>query len=119
MSEEIEGTGEGNEHLENESSTQGENTGNEQREGHRRRRKVRRRIRIKKKSGPKKKIKKYLERILWLIIIGGFIATLIIMVKQLEIQDPNAKKKKKSHNEIKIEYFRDTEYSHINQSLLV
>lgn len=61
---------------------------------HTRRTRVRKRIRIKKKSSPKRKIKKILERLLWLIVIAGFIATLVIMIKQLDIRDESVKKKK-------------------------
>jgi hypothetical protein len=73
---------------------------NQQHEGgerhHRRRRRVRRRIRIKKKSSPKKKIKKLAEKVIWAIIIIGFIATLVIMVRQLNIVDEKNKKTKSS-----------------------
>lgn len=62
--------------------------------GHHHRRKVRKRIRIKKKSGPKRKIKKVIEKLIWIIIIGSFIATLVIMMKQLDIKDESLKKKK-------------------------
>lgn len=61
---------------------------------HRRRTRVRKRIRIKKKSNPKRKIKKILERLIWIIIIAGFITTLVILVKTLDIKDENIKKKK-------------------------
>lgn len=60
-----------------------------------RRRKVRKRIRIKKKKKkPLKKIRKFMEAAAWVIIIGGFITLLVILVKQLELQDDKAKKKK-------------------------
>ncbi|MEO5570302.1 MAG: hypothetical protein ABIT08_14000 [Bacteroidia bacterium] len=62
----------------------------------RRRRRVRKRIRIKKKASPKKKIRKYAEKIIWLLIIIGFIATLIIMVQQLNVVDEKNKKTKTS-----------------------
>jgi|GEM_PF-4390772 len=61
---------------------------------HGRRRRVRKRIRIKKKASPKKKIKKLAEKLIWVIIILGFIATLIIMVRQLNIVDEKNKKSK-------------------------
>jgi hypothetical protein len=60
----------------------------------RRRRRVRKRIRIKKKSSPKRKMKKLGERLLWILIIGGFIAALVIMVNQLNIVDEKEKIRK-------------------------
>jgi len=60
----------------------------------RRRRRVRKRIRIKKKSSPKKKMKKLGERLLWILVIGGFIAALVIMVNQLNIVDEKEKVRK-------------------------
>ena len=56
---------------------------------------VRKRIRIRKKPSAKKKIKKYAERIFWLLVIGGFIAALIVMIVELDIRDEKFKKKKK------------------------
>ena len=66
--------------------------------GHRhgRRRRIRKRIRIKKKANPKKKIKKLAEKIIWLVIILGFIASLFIMVRQLNLVDEKTKKGKTS-----------------------
>lgn len=63
---------------------------------HGRRRRVRKRIRIKKKTNPGKKLKKVAEKILWAVIIIGFIATLIIMVRQLNVVDEKNKKTKTS-----------------------
>jgi hypothetical protein len=60
----------------------------------RRRRRVRKRIRIKKKSSPKKKLKKLGEQLLWILVIGGFIAALVIMVRQLNIVDEKEKVRK-------------------------
>lgn len=56
---------------------------------------VRKRIRIRKKPSAKKKIKKYAERIFWFLVIGGFIAALIVMIVELDIRDEKLKKKKK------------------------
>lgn len=56
---------------------------------------VRKRIRIRKKPSAKKKIKKYAERAFWIIVIGGFIAALIVMIVELDIRDEKYKKKKK------------------------
>lgn len=68
----------------------------------RRRRRVRKRIRIKKKPSAKKKIKKIGERLLWIIFIAGFIITMIIMMKQLDVRDESAKSKRKKTSEIQI-----------------
>ena len=62
----------------------------------RHRRRVRKRIRIKKKSNPKRKLKKYAERLMWLIAIAGFITVLVIFMKQMDIKDPKLKEKKKT-----------------------
>lgn len=61
----------------------------------RRRRRVRKRIRIKKKPSAKKKIKKIGEKVLWIIFIVGFIITMLVMMKQLDVTDDNPKGKKK------------------------
>ena len=56
---------------------------------------VRKRIRIRKKPSAKKKLKKYGERLFWFLIIGGFIAALIVMIVELDIRDEKFKKTKK------------------------
>jgi hypothetical protein len=61
----------------------------------RRRRKVRKRIRIKKKKGPWRKVRKAVERVLWVVAIAGFIVTLIVLMRQLNITDDKAEKKRK------------------------
>jgi hypothetical protein len=55
---------------------------------------VRKRIRVRKKPSAKKKIKKIAERAFWFLIIGGFIAALIVMIVELDIRDEKFKKKK-------------------------
>ena len=61
----------------------------------RHRRRVRKRIRIKKKSNPKRKIKKYVERFVWLLAISGFIYVLVKFMQEMDIKDENMKKKQK------------------------
>jgi len=61
----------------------------------RRRRKVRQRIRIKRKASPFRKVKKLAEKVLWLLVIAAFIATLVVLMKELDISDDKAAKKRK------------------------
>ncbi|HEX5002863.1 MAG TPA: hypothetical protein VFW78_10240 [Bacteroidia bacterium] len=65
--------------------------------GKRRRRKIkiRKRIRIRKKPSPKKKVKKLAETIAWIAVIIGFIVTLIVMVRELDIKDERLKQSQK------------------------
>jgi hypothetical protein len=58
---------------------------------------VKKRIRIKKKPSSKKKLKKYGERALWTLIIVGFIASLIVMIVELDIRDERYKQKRKAN----------------------
>ena len=61
--------------------------------GRRRKRiKVRRRVRIKKKSSPKKKAKKLVETVAWVLILAAFIITLLIMVLQLDLTTRSKKR---------------------------
>lgn len=62
---------------------------------HRRRIKIRKRIRIRKKPSAKKKIRKIAEIAAWVAIIAGFIITLVIMVKELDIRDEKFKQLQK------------------------
>ena len=77
-------------------SEQGENGNSPEKKGehHGRRRRVRKRIRIKKKSSSGKKIKKLAEKIIWTLILIGFIVTLIFMVRELNVVDEKNKKTK-------------------------
>ena len=62
---------------------------------HRRRHKrikVRRRIRIKKRTSPKKKAKRTMETVAWVVIIAAFLMTLIILILQLDLNDKRTKK---------------------------
>jgi len=65
--------------------------------GKRRRRKIkiRKRIRMRKKPSPKKKVKKLAETIAWVAVVIGFIVTLIIMVRELDIKDERLKQSQK------------------------
>ncbi|HNQ12958.1 MAG TPA: hypothetical protein PKH65_09405 [Bacteroidia bacterium] len=58
--------------------------------------KVRKRIRVRKKKGSRRKFKKLFEYLIWAIVIVGFITTLVIMIKELDISDDKYKKAKKS-----------------------
>jgi len=63
--------------------------------GRRRRRtkiKIRRRVRIKKKSSPKKKAKKLVETVAWVLILAAFIVTLLVMVLQLDLTTRSKKR---------------------------
>ncbi|MFN5323760.1 MAG: hypothetical protein ACK5C5_02480 [Bacteroidota bacterium] len=58
----------------------------------RKRIKVRKKVRIRKKSDPKKKIRKMLERLFWVVLVVGFLFALITMFVELDIKDPKQKK---------------------------
>lgn len=73
--------------------------------------KVRKRIRVRKKKSSKRKIKKIFEYLLWFIVIAGFITTLVIMIKELEISDEKYKKKKKSDSSFNLMIPRN-DYDH-------
>jgi flagellar basal body-associated protein FliL len=83
-----------------------ENIAGEEQEGHlieehlegksnRRRKKIkiRQRVRIKRKSDPKKRVKKMLETIAWILIIAAFVVTLVVLVMQLDFNSKNKKKR--------------------------
>lgn len=55
--------------------------------------KIRKRVRIKRKSSPKKKLKKILEAIAWVLVIAAFIATIIVLVVELDFNSKNRKKR--------------------------
>ena len=57
---------------------------------------VRKRIRVKKKKSPRKKIRKFMERVVWLIILVAFLLTLVYLLKELDLTDARYKKKKTS-----------------------
>ncbi|MFM1744894.1 MAG: hypothetical protein RLZZ630_831 [Bacteroidota bacterium] len=59
----------------------------------RKRIKVRKRVRLKRKSNPKKKIRKILEIIAWTVIIIAFIATLVVLISELDFNEKNRKKR--------------------------
>lgn len=54
--------------------------------------KIRRRVRIKKKSSPKKKAKKLVETVAWVLILAAFIITLLVMVLQLDLTTRSKKR---------------------------
>jgi hypothetical protein len=54
--------------------------------------KLRRRVRIKKKSSPKKKAKKLVETVAWVLILAAFIVTLLVMVLQLDLTTRSKKR---------------------------
>jgi hypothetical protein len=68
----------------------------------RRRVKIRKRIRIKQKPSTKKLIKKIAVRLFWIIIIGGFITSLIIMIIQLDVRDEKYKQQRKKVTPIRV-----------------
>jgi hypothetical protein len=55
---------------------------------------IRKRIRIKKKPSAKKKVRKIAEKAFWVLIIIGFITSLIVMIVQLDIKDDKFKKQR-------------------------
>lgn len=68
------------------------------------RRRTKRRIKIKKKIKVKKKssnrkTKKLLERIVWAVVIIGFVIALTIMIKEMDISDEKYRSKKKTWHE--------------------
>ena len=60
----------------------------------RRRRRYKYKYRKKKKS-KKKKLKKYLEYALWVVVIAAFIASLVILVREMDVTTDKKKGKKK------------------------
>ena len=76
-------------------TTDQEESSSDKTQDHKRKRKrikVRRRIRIKKRSSPKKKARKTMESIAWVVIVAAFIATLVILILQLDLNDKRTKK---------------------------
>lgn len=55
---------------------------------------VRKRIRIKKKRDPKKKIKKIVRIIVWIVVVVGFVATLVMLFSEADISYEKNKKSK-------------------------
>ena len=51
--------------------------------------------RYKRKRSKKRRIKKYLEYVLWITIIAVFIISLFILIRQMDITDESVKKKRK------------------------
>ncbi len=63
--------------------------------------KIRKKIRIKQKPSAKKLVRKVAERAFWVIIIVGFIASLIIMIVELDVRDEKFKQQRKKTIPIK------------------
>ncbi len=63
--------------------------------------KIRKKIRIKQKPSPKKLVRKIAERAFWIIIIIGFVASLIIMIVELDVRDERFKNQKRKAVPIK------------------
>lgn len=53
--------------------------------------KIRKRVKIKRKSSPKKRVKKTFETIIWVIVVAAFVATLVILILQLDLNTKNKK----------------------------
>jgi hypothetical protein len=53
----------------------------------------RQRVRIKKKPSLKRRLKKIMNYVAWIIVLGGFFATVYVLIRELDIKDENAKKK--------------------------
>ena len=56
---------------------------------------LRKRVRVKKKKSPfsKRKIRKLTKKILWLLLLAGFIITLIIVAPEINVNPKKAKTK--------------------------
>ena len=57
--------------------------------------KIRKKIRIKQKPSGKKAFRKAAERAFWIVIILGFVASLIIMVMELDVKDERFKQQQR------------------------
>ncbi len=57
--------------------------------------KIKKKIRIKQKPSAKKLVRKIAERAFWVIIIAGFIASLLIMIVELDVKDEKFKQQKR------------------------
>lgn len=54
---------------------------------------IKQRVRVKKKPSIKKRLKKIMGYLAWFIIIGSFLITIFVLVRELDIKDEDAKKK--------------------------
>lgn len=68
-----------------------------------RRIKIRKRVRIKRKTSPKKKARKMLETVAWVLIVAAFIITLVVLVLQLDLSSKHRKKSGDVLNKIQTE----------------
>jgi hypothetical protein len=64
-----------------------------EKKGMRVKKRIKKRVRIKKKPGLKKRLKKILGYVAWTIVLAGFIITLVVMLRELEIKDEEVRKK--------------------------
>lgn len=71
-----------------------ENQPLETEDGKEKRIRVRKRIRIKKKRDPKKKLKKIVRIIVWIIVVISFLVTIVVLFSESEIGYENTKKSK-------------------------
>jgi hypothetical protein len=53
--------------------------------------KIRKRVKIKRKASPKKRAKKTIETIIWILVLAAFITTLVILILQLDLNTKNKK----------------------------
>jgi hypothetical protein len=60
--------------------------------------KIKKKIKVRKKSSTRK-YKKLIERLIWILVILGFIAALVVLVNELDINDAKYKKKKSFRSE--------------------
>ena len=77
--------------------------------------KVRKKVKVKKKKSSRK-YKKLFEKIFWILVVGGFIATLVLLVRELDIfkDKRNLPRGKSFLKTDQKKYF--TENSHLQQS---
>ena len=59
---------------------------------HRKRIKIRKRVKIKRKESPKKKARKLVENVAWVVVVAAFIVTLIILLLQLDFSSKQRQK---------------------------
>lgn len=68
----------------------------ERRRRSKRRVKVKTRVRVKKKTDSKKRYKKLIEQLVWVLFIAGFVTALVILYQQLGINDSKYKSNKRT-----------------------
>lgn len=68
----------------------------ERRRRSKRRVKVKTRVRVKRKTDSKKRYKKLVEQLIWVLFIAGFVTALVILYQQLGINDSKYKSNKRT-----------------------